>query len=684
MRNNIAHTITIFLYKEQGLFMKLNPSNILSKKSDNSNEKSETAIKPKRKRKIKAKWIIMGVILSAVILFFILRPNNRLPENLVSRVDLTELHYSDIEYTISATGTVESNKSHKVYAGQTYKIEDVLVAVGDSVSIGQQLLTLDTKSLEDQIETKEISMEVTEKSSAQQIKTAADTYLAAQKAIENGTNSSLISADSSVRTAFENLQKAVKAYDDFITARENGTNSTLITQDTQVNSAKMTLDQAGETLNKARKDLEDAKTLHANKPNLAIAKAAFENASFIQDIKEAAYQTALSNYNDAVIDNNNGILDDAGLAAIKALLDTAANELSDAKAVTAAAQITLNMAQADTAANVTAKRTQVETAERTLAQAEASYDAAVRSRHAAYTTSDTTLADYEKNIETAKAAYDTALKSQTATYETARNSLQQNLNSLNSARIGANTDLSDLEYERMLRNLDEAKVLASEAGTITAVYATIGNTASGILFVIEDTGDLIIETTISEYDVGTVKEGMAVTIRSEATKNTVYDGTVISIAPTSNKNVQGNTDRTGDAVFATKIKVTSTDTDLRIGMSVRLNFIIERQEHVLAVPYDAVYTNDSGEECIMVLTKEGNIPPTPANTDLEAFLLKEIPVVTGLENDVRIVVSGDAIEEGITIINTSSNYRDLVGKIIYLTDQMVFSGNQMGGMMFGF
>ncbi|MCL2719082.1 MAG: HlyD family efflux transporter periplasmic adaptor subunit [Lachnospiraceae bacterium] len=607
----------------------------------NKAENKETKVKVKRKRKIKPKWIVSGVITAAIVLFFILRPSDRLPDNLVSRMDLTELLITDIEYTINATGTVESNNSHKVYSGQNYRIDNVLVEVGDVVTIGQPLLSLDTASLEDQIESKEISMANAERNAAQQIKTANDTYQAARHSIESGTNSSLINANSSVRTAYENWQRAIKTYNDFLASRENGTNSSLVTQDSQVNSTKLARDQAQSTLDTARNERSSA----TNTRNQA--QALYEAAVADQSIKQAAYDA----------DPTDTDLADA---------------LNIAKDVTKAAQEALNSA----VANLAAKSTALTSAERALEQAQGSYDTAVRSRSAAYTTADTTLQDYAKNIETTRAAYDTALQSQTAAEEAAQNSLQQNLNSLTTARLNANTDLSDLEYERMLRNLADAEVTAGEAGTVTAVFAAIGNVASGVLFVIEDVNDLIIETTISEYDVATVKVGMPVAIKS--TKDKVYDGTVISIAPTSNKNMQGDTDRMGDAVFATRIKVTDTDTELRIGMSVRLSFIVERQESILAVPYDAVYTNGDGKECIMVLQFLGN-----SYGDM-AYEIVEIPVTTGLENDISIVISGAGIKEGLTIINTPSNYRELIGRTVNLTDQIISSGNNMSGIMFGF
>jgi hypothetical protein len=119
-------------------------------------------------------------------------------------------------------------------------------------------------------------------------------------------------------------------------------------------------------------------------------------------------------------------------------------------------------------------------------------------------------------------------------------------------------------------------------------------------------------------------------------------------------------------------------------MSVRINYIVERQEEVLAVPYDAVYINDEGASCIMVLETEGGQPlPEIAAADEVAgqtYILREIPVECGLENDISIVVSGPGIRAGLTVVNSPANYREMIGQSVTLTDQIV-SNSEMNSFM---
>ena len=643
---------------------------------------AEAVKKPVRKKKKKTVWIICAIAALILILYFVLRPDSGIQDNLVSTVDLTELFTTDIEYTISGTGKVESELSHKLYASQNYKIEKVLVEVGDTVSVGQKLLDLDTSALEDQIETKEVSMDVTAMNQAQQIKTAEDNYRAVRDGIKDGTNASLISAEQGVQNAYDNWQRQLKTYNDYLASLNNGTNASLIAQDTQSANARTALDQANEAYEdaKAARDKAEKKNdeYKPNLPSTREAQAALTATMTKEAQAQEAYNSAFLVYEQAQKEPENT----AALEAARSAYVMAEQLLQAAKAQTAAAQAAYNLAlsgadpqKAELEADYEMKKAQAEAAKQAQEQAQSAFDAAARSQNAAQVSANTALEDYKKAVDSAHTAYEMALKSQTATEVSVDNSLQQSRNSLSSAQIAANTELSDLEYERMLENLADATVLADEAGTVTAVYAAVGSVASGILFVIEDTQSLLIETTISEYDVATIKPGMEVHIRAEAAKDAVYQGRVLSVAPTSNKNAMGDTDRMGDTVFATKISVESKDTDLRIGMSVRLEYIVESAESILAVPHDSIYVNDDGEDCIMVL--EAPTGGSMLMTEGESYVLREIPVICGLENDLLVTVSGRGLTDGAVVVNTASNYRHLVGGEIVLTDQILSGANDL-------
>ena len=164
----------------------------------------------------------------------------------------------------------------------------------------------------------------------------------------------------------------------------------------------------------------------------------------------------------------------------------------------------------------------------------------------------------------------------------------------------------------------------------------------------------MIATSVKDYDIAAVKVGTPAVIRSDATGEARYAGEVRSIAPTANKNAMGVTDTGGDISFATDVTVTDKDTDLRIGLSVRLNFIVAEEQGALAAPYDAVYTNGAGQNCVMTARQQAD----------GSYLLEEVPVELGLETDLDIAVKGGGLTEGVMVICGPEQYTRYLGQSV--------------------
>lgn len=71
--------------------------------------------------------------------------------------DTQVLSYTDLESSVSATGTVESSDTTKVYSTLAYQVKSVLVEVGDVVQEGDLLAELDAEPIKNQIATQQTS-----------------------------------------------------------------------------------------------------------------------------------------------------------------------------------------------------------------------------------------------------------------------------------------------------------------------------------------------------------------------------------------------------------------------------------------------------------------------------------------------------------------------------------------------
>lgn len=222
-----------------------------------------------------------------------------------------------------------------------------------------------------------------------------------------------------------------------------------------------------------------------------------------------------------------------------------------------------------------------------------------------------------------------------STYDRAVSSLNATRN-----RINQENDIQQIVLQRLEKNLADSLIKAPLDGTVTAVHAEPGSPGSGLLFVIENTQNLMITAFVKEYDMGRIRPGQEVTIRSDATADAQVRGEVTGIAPTSIKSAAGETIVSSPAEFAVEIAVLDQETGLKVGMNARLEIILEKKSDVYAVPYSAVGENAQGQSVIYAIIQENGRPR-----------IKELPVERGMETDFHVEVRGDGLADGIIILN---------------------------------
>ena len=673
----------------------------------------DTASGRHRGRKLAAVVVVLAVLAAA----FLPRLGAGGGENTVSPLDVMTLSSTDLRRTVSATGTVESAQSVLVYSTQSYAVQEVLVEVGDYVEAGQLMAKLDDGVILDQIESQEAALSASNSASAAAIAAAEHNYEQYKAALDAGLNSSILNAESSVSNAYDNYVSAYntyeryradlaagnnsavlsaentlesaenaylsaqKTYDRYAESLDEGENSTILAQESALEGAERSLSAAEDAYDSAQDAYDDARG-QAEEVQISYDNAQARVSQAEQELQAAESEVASLEAQISADPGNTEL--EAQLAAARTRVTQAQQELTQAESAANQASLTLALRQAarDSA------QSQASAAERTLEEAEAAYDTAQTQYRAALNSADDaledyadavdtayeayldaqvtlentqadaqeTLADYADRLNTAYAAYESAQAGLESTENAAQNQLQSYQDSLNSAYANASTSTGEVSLRQLRADLEGTEITAPAAGTVTAVYAEVGSSGAGLLFVIEDVDNLVVATSVKDYDVASVSTGMAVAIQSDSTGDEVYDGEVTSIAPTAAKNAAGETDTSGDISFATDVAVTSQDTGLRIGMSVELDFVLDEALNALSVPYDAVYIDDQGQTCLLVL-EEGE--------DGE-ILLTELPVTTGLETDLDIAVEGEGLTEGVQVVTDPDRYLPLAGQEVAL------------------
>ena len=681
----------------------------------------ENAQKPPRRPLKKGPVILAaGVLLVLAVLLFSGGKSGKAAT--LALTDTMVLSREDLENTISATGTVESASSMMVYSTVAYTVQEVPVEVGDYVEEGQLLAKLDDQNIQDQIASQEASLSVSGGTSAASIASAKDNYEQFKAGLEDGMNSGILSAESAVTNAYNSYTNAVTTYERYKEGLDAGENATLLNQDAALRSARATMESAQESytnaldalykadddINDAQADLTDAETdlddaerdktraeddlARAERRLKSMGSGGYTSQIAQLESEIAALQSQLA-----------GVEDPAEAAALTAQLESKKAEMTSltnaqvsftaeqteltqevSKLTSEVATLTSQVSQLE--ASVKSYQNalkqaenardncdkQVTSTQRGLRTAEESYAAAITQYNATVTTVDNTLADYATAVETAYEAYQTAQTNLQSAKVSAQNQLQSYKDNLNSAYAGANKAVTEVSLRQLRADLADTEIKAPVAGTVTAVYAEVGSAGSGLLFVIEDVDNLVVSTSVKDYDVGTVKTGMPVAIKSDSTGDEVYDGEITSIAPTAEKTAAGTTDTSGgDVSFAADVAVRSQDTGLRIGMSVRLSFLVAHAEGVLSVPYGTVYPNDEGQDCVLAALEQED----------GTYLLAEYPITIGMESDLDIAIEGPDLREGLRIVSEPEVYRPYLGQT--LAEGASMRTNSFAAMMGG-
>lgn len=502
--------------------------------------------------------------------------------------------------TVEASGNVESTDTVYVYAEVSAPIERVPVKVGDKVAAGQLLAQLDDTDIHNSLQQKQIALRTGSQSSQQRIQSAEKTYQDAKNNLDQGLNTQINTAKDQVTNTQRALAKAIDDRDVNQARVDQEMKNQLVSATASATTAKAAYDRAEKEYNKAKKEYKD--DLDDLKDELKDLKKSGANQETID-----AKQKEIDDF-----EENNGFIDDTtgAFTSVKALKQA----YEDAQLAYNNAQKALNAATIDAQNAATDK-----------------------------------MKNYVKAVEDAQLAYDSAVQSLKAAQTAASQSLDSARDAVASEKIAANTEALQAEIKTLNDNLKKCTIAAPAAGTVTAVYAEENATATGLMFTIENTEGLQVKVKVKEYDLPSVKEGMKAVITADATGDVEYEGIVQKIAPAATGSGSAAAGAAGAAAAATNnsnvefeadVLIQTPNTPLRIGMSAKAKIITQEKAGALAVPYDALTTNQKGETIVYTPKKQ------PDNT----YQAVAIPVKTGLETDLSIEVSGEGLSAGTPVI----------------------------------
>lgn len=184
---------------------------------------------------------------------------------------------------------------------------------------------------------------------------------------------------------------------------------------------------------------------------------------------------------------------------------------------------------------------------------------------------------------------------------------------------------AESKCSKLLEKLAACTVTAPKDGLITSLAVKEGSIPStDSIMTIADENALIINATVYESDILKIFEGQDCEITTTANSEKTYAGKILSV-------VKIRSEQSGEsAVYSVRIGISDLDDSIFIGMSTQINIITEKLENTLAVPYDALGT-ENGRHFVYVA--EGS--------EEAGYTVKKVYVESGMESGYLTAVSGD-------------------------------------------
>ena len=206
------------------------------------------------------------------------------------------------------------------------------------------------------------------------------------------------------------------------------------------------------------------------------------------------------------------------------------------------------------------------------------------------------LEEYQANVEHAKMLLDQTRKGSVHKIAQAKSALDE---------VTAGLDNLHKRLEQTQKQLGGTTITAPSEG-IVILYETfrdgqhrkprVGDTVlqnQPILY-LPDISSMIVKTSIREVDLHKVSTGQPCTLSVAAYPQKKLAGTVSFIGALASDKRGGNS---GAKYFQMTVAVTTADSDLRPGMTARVNILTEKVENALTLPLYAVFEENDGCYC---------------------------------------------------------------------------------------
>jgi efflux transporter, RND family, MFP subunit len=579
----------------------------------------------------KRQWVITSIValvlIAALGAYFLLLRGSA---TVIPTSDYQVLKPKEFSSRVAVNGSVAPVKTANLYTHLTGPVSAVDVRVGDHVNQDQLVAQIDVSSNQ-----RELNKQLAEQNSGavntrNQIEQAQNQYNQYKDALDQGLNSQINQAEAALRNADGQFNDAVINFQIKDHDRATGRDPMIRDQANAVNAARTQALTASINAVRAGVDLLYAAGNGAAAAGGGAGGAGGQAGGANGDQGQGQQGGGIAGLPGQGIAN--GILN--GADAINNL-DSANRQLREAEAT-----YLDNLAKVDQ---------EVAAAQRNVAGTFAAKREAATGLESAKLAADQQLSTYNQGV-------------------------QQAIRAAEAGQLVSEQANSQLRYD-----ISSSEIRAPFSGVVTNVAAEQGKAANGALLAVGDDSKLLVRADVKEVDVSKITPGLPVTFTTVGTGAKEFHGRVTSVSSVSGSSQEpsGGAQGGGGAsaaagaggaggggasgsgtqkvTFPIEIEVTGERQGLLIGGTAKAQVITEKKANVLTVPRDAVFTNDKGEQCVLVVAEDSGLK-----------VVAERKVKVGSANDVDTIISGGDLKSGDTVLSNPDSYRSLVGQQVKL------------------
>ena len=579
----------------------------------------------------KRQWVITSIValvlIAALGAYFLLLRGSA---TVIPTSDYQVLKPKEFSSRVAVNGSVAPVKTANLYTHLTGPVSALDVRVGDHVNQDQLVAQIDVSNNQ-----RELNKQLAEQNSGavntrNQIEQAQNQYNQYKDALDQGLNSQINQAEAALRNADGQLNDAV-------------INFQIKDHDRATGRDPMIRDQAN-AVNAARTQALTA-SINAVRAGVDLLYAAGNGAAAGGGAGGAGGQAGGANGDQGQGQQGGGIAGLPGQGLANGILNgaDAINNLDSANRQLREAEATYldNLAKVDQ---------EVAAAQRNVAGTFAAKREAATGLESAKLAADQQLSTYNQGV-------------------------QQAIRAAEAGQLVSEQANSQLRYD-----ISSSEIRAPFSGVVTNVAAEQGKAAKGALLAVGDDSKLLVRADVKEVDVSKITPGLPVTFTTVGTGAKEFHGRVTSVSSVSGSSQEPSGGAQGGGggasaaagaggaggggasgsgtqkvTFPIEIEVTGERQGLLIGGTAKAQVITEKKANVLTVPRDAVFTNDKGEQCVLVVAEDSGLK-----------VVAERKVKVGSANDVDTIISGGDLKSGDTVLSNPDSYRSLVGQQVKL------------------